>query len=73
MIDGSAKDVIETSGCGRCVPAGDIQGLADAMKDFIQNAEKYKNWGDNGRKYFKNNFSKTKFMTRIEQEEFGFL
>lgn len=68
MIDGSAKDVIEESACGICVNAGDIDGLAAGMKDFIQNRDKYKNCGNNARRYFIDNFSKKKFMVKLENE-----
>ena len=66
MIDGSAKDVIEDSNCGICVAAGDIKGLAEAMKRFIQDKDTYKHCGENGRAYFTKNFSKAVFMDRIE-------
>lgn len=68
MIDGSAKDVIEESKCGICVPAEDASGLANAMKSFITESEKYSNCGQNGRQYFIDNFSKKKFMVKLENE-----
>ena len=68
MIDGSAKDVIEESNCGICVKAGDIDSFADAMKDFIINGDKYKDSGENGRNYFKANFTKSIFMNKLEKE-----
>jgi glycosyltransferase involved in cell wall biosynthesis len=68
MIDGSAKEVIEEARCGLCVPAGDVDGLAEAMKEFIEHSDKYKDCGDNGRKYFINNFSKSIFMEKLERE-----
>ena len=68
MIDGSAKDVIEDSKCGICVNAGDIDGLASGMKDFIENNYKYKTCGQNARRYFIDNFSKEKFMINLEKE-----
>lgn len=66
MIDGSAKEVIEESGCGICVSAGDVQGLAEAMSDFILHREKYRNCGEDGRNYFKNNFRKSIFIKKLE-------
>lgn len=68
MIDGSAKDVIEESKCGICVSAGDVSGLANAMKSFITEKEKYSSCGQNGRQYFIDNFSKKKFMEKLEKE-----
>ncbi len=68
MIDGSAKDVIDESGCGICVHADDIDGLADGMKSFIEDKGKYKDCGKKGRQYFIDNFSKEKFMQNLERE-----
>lgn len=68
MIDGSAKQVIDEAQCGICVTADDIYGLAKAMKDFIDNPEKYKNCGQNSREYFKANFRKDVFMKKIQNE-----
>lgn len=68
MIDGSAKDVIDESKCGICVSAGDISSLANAMKSFITENDKYSNCGQNGRQYFIDNFSKKKFMEKLEKE-----
>ena len=68
MIDGSAKDVIDESECGICVKAGDVDGLAEAMKDFIENRDKYKGCGEKARDYFKSNFRKSIFMGKLESE-----
>ena len=68
MIDGSAKDVIEESGCGICVPADDIEGFAEALKCFVIDNDKFKECGKKGRTYFKNNFSKARFMKKLEFE-----
>lgn len=68
MIDGSARDVIKASGCGICVSAGNVDGLADAMSEFIMNREKYADCGLKARRYFRENFSKAKFMQRLEAE-----
>ncbi len=66
MIKGSAKDVIEESGCGICVEPDDIEGFANAMKDFIEHKEKYSIAGKNGRDYFIKNFKKEIFMPKLE-------
>lgn len=68
MIDGSAKEVIENSKCGICVNAGDVDGLAAGMKDFVENHFKYKTCGQNARQYFIENFSKDQFMINLEKE-----
>ncbi len=66
MIDGSARKVIEESGCGICVAANDIKAMAMVMKDFITNPVKYKSFGQAGRRYFMDNFRKEIFMKRLE-------
>ena len=66
MIDGAANDVITDSKCGICVSAGDVEGLAESMKDFIEKPEKYSVCGENGRHYFIENFRKAKVVSQIE-------
>ena len=68
MIDGSAMQVIKESGCGVCVPAGDAEGLAGAMKDFIVNPRKYAGCGEAGREYFRKNFRREIFMESLKAE-----
>ena len=68
MIDGSTQQVVEEAQCGVCVHAGDSEGLAIAMQEFIENPEKYRYCGANGRRYFINNFRKNIFMEKLEQE-----
>lgn len=67
-INGAAQDVIMESQCGLCVNAGDSRALAEAMQAFIQSPEKYKNCGDNGRKYFEKHFTKDIFMEKLKDE-----
>ena len=45
--------------------AGKPDELADAMKTYIFDYDKYKEYGLNGRNYFKHNFTKDIFMTRL--------
>lgn len=68
MLDGSAREVIEGSRCGVCVPAGDMDGLASAMRDMIFHPEKYADCGENGRRYFKEHFRKQLFMDKLTGE-----
>jgi len=68
MIDGSAKVIIDESNCGICVNAGDIEGLAKAMRSFIEDPEKYTSCGEKGREYFRQNFAKDIFMKKLEVE-----
>jgi len=66
-INGSAQEIIKESKCGVCVNASDFSGLAKAMKDFIQNPDKYKECGENGRRYFGENFTKTMYIEKLEK------
>lgn len=67
-INGAAKEVIIDSKCGICVSASDSKALAEAMTDFINNPIKYKECGENGRKYFINNFTREKYMRALQNE-----
>ena len=68
MIDGSAREVIDESGCGVCVGAGDTAGLAAAIRSFVQEPERYAHCGENARRYFREHFSRRSFMARLEHE-----
>ncbi len=65
-ISGSAADVIAESGCGKSVSAGDSEGLAALMEDFIDNRGAYEACGEAGRSYFRANFTKDRYMDEIE-------
>ncbi len=64
-IDGAAKQMIENSDCGICVPGSDFEQLGNAMYDVIKNFDSYKEKGINGRKYYENNYTKEKFMVNL--------
>ena len=65
-ISGSAAEVIRESGCGQAAPAGDSEGLAALMEDFIDNRAAYSGCGEAGRAYFRANFTKDWYMDEIE-------
>lgn len=67
-INGAANEVINESRCGSCVKAGDAEGLATIMKDFIEHPESFKDCGKNARAYFKNHFTLDHFMNGLERE-----
>jgi len=67
-INGSAQEVINESQCGICVKASDSKALSEAMKDFIENPNKYKEYGENGRRYFINHFTKDKYMEELQKK-----
>lgn len=66
-IDGAAQKVICDAKCGIAVPADDVNALADGIQDFIDYPEKYKDCGENGRRYFKQHFHKTIHLDLIEK------
>lgn len=61
-INGAANEVINEAGCGKCVAAGDCNGLAGLMLDYIEHPSAYAECGANARKYFAANFTLEKFM-----------
>lgn len=64
-MDGSGKELINKSGCGVCVDAGDSESLYLKMKDFIENPEAYEKCGAQGLRYFKDNFTLDIFIERF--------
>lgn len=71
-VDGAAKEVIENSNCGVCVSSGDFSSLAKAMADIVTAPpEKYSHCGKNAREYYKNNFSKKRFMSDLESHMYS--
>lgn len=67
-INGAAKEVIEESQCGSCVKAGDYEGLAKLMEEYISNPDDYKKCGVNARDYFKKHFTLEHYMNGLEAE-----
>ncbi len=63
--DGAARGVIEESGCGLCVGAGDWEGYGRILSRFIKDVKDYGECGERGRKYFRENFMKGLFMRRL--------
>ena len=68
MISGSTQEVVRDAQCGVCVDSGDVDGFADVLKDFVLNNRKYCECGENGRKYFVNNFKKSIFMEELRNK-----
>ena len=65
-LDGYGAEVINESGAGVCVSAGDLDGFASHMKDFILNYDNYKECSSKARDYFKENFTKCIVVDAIE-------
>ena len=65
ISDGSAREIIVNSGCGVCVEPGDVDSLAEAMREFVKHRERYAHYGECARMYFKEEFQKRAFMERL--------
>lgn len=65
-LNGYAAQVINESGAGVCVPAGDLEGFSSHMKDFILNYGNYKGCSDKARTYFKKHFTKRMVVDAVE-------
>lgn len=65
-INGAGQEVIKESGCGLCVNAGDVEGLANNFLFFIQNKNQFMQCGEIARKYFLKNFVATKHFGKLE-------
>lgn len=67
-LDGYGQDVINESGSGICVSAGDLEKFARHMKNFILHYDKFKHCADNARTYFKKYFTKRIMVSTIENK-----
>jgi len=65
-VNGAGKEVIEESGCGLAVNAGNVEGLARIMKEFVQHPNQYTPCGQKGREYFKVHFAKEKHLDKLQ-------
>ncbi len=60
-----ARLLIEESGCGQACDPSDSNALAEIMRDFILNPEKYDDCGQKGKNYYKENFTLDIFTDRL--------
>ena len=65
-LDGYGADVINESGAGVCVPAGDLDAFSLHMKEFILHYDNFHDCTECARTYFKNNFTKRIVVDAIE-------
>lgn len=65
-INGAADQVIRASDCGRCVPAGDAEGLARLMREYLNHPERFAACGANARRYFGEHFTFEIYMSALE-------
>ena len=64
-IDGAGREMIIEADCGEGVPAGDDEALAAAMRRVIEHPAVNRQKGQNGRRFFEENYTKALFMQRL--------
>lgn len=65
-IDGETQLVLNEAKCGPCSPAEDYKELARNISMFLaEDSDKHDEYGRNARWYYDNNFSKKKYMVRL--------
>lgn len=67
-INGAAAEVIEEAQCGRCVNAGDYEGLAKLMEFYLNHPKDFDVCGKNARCYFRKHFTLEHYMDGLETE-----
>lgn len=69
--NGEIPQVIQAAQCGFCAPAEDANRLADVIRQFSRIADKTQ-LGSNARAYYERNFTRARFMDRLESELIAF-
>ena len=64
-MDSSGREMIEEADCGICVPADDYVALSEAISDYIERPLSYQKYGENGKKYFIENFTINTHIMRL--------
>jgi glycosyltransferase involved in cell wall biosynthesis len=64
-IDGETAIVISEADCGYCSPAEDSEKLARNIRKFADEKEKHLSYGQNAREFYDENFSKTKYLNKL--------
>lgn len=65
--NGEIPIVLSDAGCGFCAPAEDAQGLAGAVRSFLEHPDR-SILGQNARQYYTANFTRGLFMDKLEKE-----
>lgn len=65
-IDGVIRDVIESADGGICVPPGDAQALADAIRRLFDDPTLKKRLGTNARSYVQQHFQRSQHAAILE-------
>lgn len=63
--DGEIPIVLDRAKCGRCVKAEDAEAFAEMLLGAIH-SDVFREFGENAREYYNNNFSRNKFMDKLE-------
>lgn len=66
-INGDTADVIKNAECGICVPAGDEDKLISAIKEITDSAVNLKLMGKNSGKYFRENYTLSVHVNKLEK------
>lgn len=64
--NGEINQVLSESHAGYCAPADDVQGFVENIKKFIMD-ENRQEYGKNAIKFYEENFSKEKVISRLEK------
>jgi glycosyltransferase involved in cell wall biosynthesis len=64
-IDGVIRDVVEEADAGIFVPPGDPHALAAAIQMLMNNPERGRQMGRNGRKLIEDRFDRAKLANKI--------
>jgi len=64
-IDGETARIIQDAKCGLCVPAEDSRNLAQVMQQIAVDLEKLKEYGENAKRYYNDNFNKDFFISEL--------
>lgn len=67
-IGGETARVIAQAGCGLTGPAEDPQTLAQNIRQAARQPELRQQWGGNARRYYEENFQKTTFLEKLEEQ-----
>lgn len=68
MLDGEGADLINSASCGIASNAGDVVQFRNAVRKFLELDKKaLKQMGENGRKYYLENFAKEKRIDQLDK------
>lgn len=65
-VNGGAASVIAESKAGRAASAGDSEGLAALLDEYLDGPDRFKNCGASAREYFAAHFTKQKYLYDLE-------